>query len=457
MPFPHHLFKAYDIRGVAGDELSVALVENIGRALASEARDCGSGEFVVARDGRLSGAELSAALIRGLTASGCDVVDIGMAPTPVLYFAAGSGSGVQVTASHNPPADNGMKMLIAGVTLFGARIQTLKQRILDQNFYTPRTAGRVTTRDALPEYTEKLCADITLAKPLKVAIDCGNGVAGVLAPALFRRLGCEVVELFCEVDGNFPNHHADPSDSANMRDLIATVREHHADLGIAFDGDGDRLGVVSADGDLIAPDRQMLLFVEDILAKHPGGEIVFDVKCSRLLARAIEAHGGVASMCKTGHSFIKDKLRSSGAVFAGEMSGHLFSNERWGGFDDALYAAARLCELLARAPDSAAVFAALPDTVNTPELKIAMAEGEAHTLVEELLGVADAHFTDADISQIDGLRVDFTHGFGLVRASNTTPTLVLRFEADNAAHLESIQNRFRALLHALRPELSLPF
>ena len=363
MRFPHHLFKAYDIRGVVETALTPAMVERIGRALGGEARAQGIGEFVVGRDGRLTGPRLSEALTRGIRASGCDVVDIGMAPTPVLYFAAaesGAGTGVQVTASHNPPEYNGLKMMIGGVTLSGGGIQALKQRVMDGDF-AGGGSGALRREDALTAYRQKLVADIRLARPLKVVIDCGNGVAGVVAPEVFRDLGCDVTELFCEVDGAFPNHHPDPSRPENLQDLIIAVRQHKADFGIAFDGDGDRLGVVSGDGGVIWPDRQMLLFVERILAERPGAEIVFDVKCSRLLPRAIEAQGGVATMCKTGHSFIKNKLKESGAAFAGEMSGHLFFNDRWGGFDDGIYAGARLCELLAadpRAPGD--VFAALP-------------------------------------------------------------------------------------------------
>lgn len=459
MRFPHHIFKAYDIRGVVETALTPAMVERIGRALGSEALDRGVGEFVVGRDGRLTGAQLVEALAGGILGSGCDVIDIGMAPTPVLYFAAaqrhtGAATGVQVTASHNPPQYNGLKMMINGVTLSGDGIHALKQRVIDNDFTTGN--GERHRQEALAAYRQKIVGDIRLARPLKVVLDCGNGVAGVVAPEVFRAIGCEVVELFCEVDGAFPNHHPDPSRPENLRDLIAAVRRHKADFGMAFDGDGDRLGVVSSDGGIIWPDRQMLLFVENILAGQPGAEIIFDVKCSRLVPRAIHAQGGIATMCKTGHSFIKKKLKETGAPFAGEMSGHLFFNDRWGGFDDGLYAGARLCELLAadhRAPGEA--FSALPDTVNTPELQLEMEEGEPHALVDEL--VAKARFDDATVSHLDGLRVDFEDGFGLIRASNTTPAVIMRFEADSRQQLEIIQSRFRELLQSTGRDLDLPF
>ena len=465
MKFPEHIFKAYDIRGIVKTALTPTMAERIGRALGAEARARNIDEFVVGRDGRVSGPQLVEALIRGLLNSGCAVVDIGLVPTPVLYFAATqrrSGTGVMVTASHNPPQYNGLKMMIDGVTLSDDRIQALKQRVMeDAPDNNDDAIGKQHHYDALSAYQQKLAGDIRLAKPLKVVVDCGNGAAGVVAPAVFRAIGCEVIELFCEVDGTFPNHHPDPSRPQNLRDLIGAVRTHNADFGIAFDGDGDRLGVVSDNGSIIWPDRLMLLFVENILAQHPGAEIIFDVKCSRLLPRAIEAHGGIATMCKTGHSFIKNKLRDSGAVLAGEMSGHLFFNDRWGGFDDGIYAGARLCELLSadhRTPGE--VFAALPDSVNTPELRLEMNEGEPHALVAELVAAVDrdGRFDDAVVSRLDGLRVDFQNGFGLIRASNTTPAVIMRFEADTQPQLETIQSRFRELLNSVRGgDLDLPF
>ncbi|MGI9311593.1 MAG: phosphomannomutase/phosphoglucomutase [bacterium] len=485
MNFPHHIFKAYDIRGVAGDELDDDLARRIGRALGALARERGVGEFVIGRDGRISGARLGRAVARGVRDSGCDAIDIGMAPTPVVYHAAARRRGaVVVTASHNPPQYNGMKMMIGDDTLCDDAIQQLKQRVLDDlrddsrddDSPNPIARGALRHEDAIAAYQQSVLDDIRLARALRIVIDCGNGVAGVIAPRLFRALGCEVVELFCEVDGRFPNHHPDPSRAENLAALIAEVRRAEADFGIAFDGDGDRLGVVAiaegegegVDGDdaIISPDRLLVLFAQDLLANTPGAEILFDVKCSRVLPAAIRAHGGVATMCRTGHSFIKNKLRETGAALAGEMSGHIFFNDRWGGFDDGLYAAARLCELLAadsRAP--ASVFADLPDAINTPELRVEMNEGEAHQLIAEITArlqhsdrlPADADFADADITTVDGIRADFAHGFGLARASNTTPTLILRFEADSLAQLEDIQSRFRKLLHAARAELALPF
>ncbi len=479
MSFPHQIFKAYDIRGIVDIELSEHLAMKIGRALGSEARlnqAAGGGEFFVGRDGRVSGARISAAVIRGIRASGCDVVDIGMVPTPLLYFAAArtGGTGVEVTASHNPSNDNGMKMMIGGDTLFGDAIQSIKQRVLDDNFSIGD--GALREQDVLAAYQSAIVADIHLAKKMKVVLDCGNGVGGVIAPQVLRAIGCEVIELFCTVDGTFPNHHPDPSDPKNLADLIAAVQQHKADFGIALDGDGDRLGVVSDDGAIIWSDRLMLLFVENILRKHQKisgektsgektdtAEIIFDVKCSRLLPRAIKAHGGNAIMCKTGHSFIKKKIKESGALFAGEMSGHLFFNDRWGGFDDGIYAAARLCELLGtdnRAPGE--VFATLPNTINTPELRLEMPThlaSESHAFVDELVAAArtESGFEDAVISNLDGLRVDFEYGFGLIRASNTTPTIIMRFESDTEAQMKKIQSHFRKLLHATRQDLELPF
>lgn len=457
MHVPHQIFRAYDIRGVVESALNAEVVEQVGRALASESRALGVDEFVIGRDGRLSGAMLAEALSRGVRAGGCDVIDIGMVPTPVLYFACGArgGSGVEVTGSHNPPEYNGLKMMIAGTTLFGDAIQKIKQRVIEDDFVVGAN-GKLQHEDALAAYQQAIVDDIHLARPLKIVIDCGNGVAGVIAPQVFRAIGCEVIELFCDVDGTFPNHHPDPSCLENLEDLIAVVKQHDADFGIAFDGDGDRLGVVSNDGNVILPDRQMVLFSKNVLATHRGAEIVFDVKCSRILPEAISANGGKPVMCKTGHSFIKNQLKTSGAPLAGEMSGHIFFNDRWGGFDDGIYAGARLCELLAddaRSPTE--VFAALPDTVNTPELRLDMEDETHHAFVDEL--IANAKFDDATSTHIDGLRVDFEHGFGLVRASNTTPAVIMRFEANTQAQLDVIQSRFRELLLSVRKDLTLPF
>jgi phosphomannomutase/phosphoglucomutase len=454
---PPEIFKAYDIRGIVGKTLTPAIVELVGQALGSEALAQNLKRFVIGRDGRLSGPELAVALARGIARSGCDVVDIGMVPTPVVYFAIqhlGAGSGVAVTGSHNPPDYNGLKMVIGGVTLSGDLIQKLRARILDKNIATGR--GTVSQADVRAAYIDRVAGDVKLARPMRVAVDCGNGVAGEMAPQLLKRLGCQVTELFCQIDGTFPNHHPDPSKPENLEDLIAEIKKGGYDVGLAFDGDGDRLGVIAPDGHVIWADRQMVLYARDVLSRHPGGEIIYDVKCSRTLDAEIRKAGGRPTMWKTGHSFIKAKLRESGALLAGEMSGHIFFKERWYGFDDGLYTAARLLELLSRdARPTQAIFASLPNTVNTPELNLKFAEGEHFTVIQEL--VQRAHFPDAKLTTIDGLRADFNDGFGLARASNTTPVLVFRFEGDNKDALERIQKRFRELVLSVRPGIALPF
>ena len=456
-PLPPEIFKAYDIRGIGGKTLTPEIVERIGQALGSEALASKQKRFVIGRDGRLSGPELSAALARGIARSGCDVVDIGMAPTPVVYFAIqhlGAGSGVAVTGSHNPPDYNGLKMVIGGVTLSGELIQKLRARILNNDLASGQ--GSISSSDVRAAYLDRVTSDVKLARPMRVAVDCGNGVAGELAPQLLRRLGCQVTELFCQIDGTFPNHHPDPSKPENLEDLIAEIKKGGYDVGLAFDGDGDRLGVIAPDGHVIWADRQMILYARDVLSRHPGGEIIYDVKCSRTLDAEIRKAGGKPTMWKTGHSFIKAKLKETGALLAGEMSGHIFFKERWYGFDDGLYTAARLLELLSRDPrPTQEIFASLPNTLNTPELNLKFAEGEHFTVIKEL--IQRARFPDAKLTTIDGLRADFPDGFGLVRASNTTPVLVLRFEADNQAALERIQNRFRELILSVRPGMALPF
>ncbi len=458
MKVPHpEIFKAYDIRGIVDQSLTPEIVRQIGQAIGSEALEAGDSAVIVGRDGRLSGPDMVTALTEGITAAGCDAIDIGMVPTPLTYFAThhlGIGAAVSVTGSHNPPNYNGLKIMVGTHTLAGERIQGLKHRIEAQT--VAHGAGQQSQEDVVPAYLRRVTEDIQLDRPLRVVSDCGNGVAGMLAPRLLREIGCEVIELFSEVDGHFPNHHPDPSVPENLEDLIAAVHEHRADLGLAFDGDGDRLGVVTNTGKVVWPDRQMILFARDILSRHPGAEIIYDVKCTRLLPDAIAAAGGKPTMWKTGHSFIKAKLRESDAALGGEMSGHLFFKERWYGFDDALYAAARLCEVLAKTDDSAdTVFSAIPDTVNTPELKLEMNEGEHYELIAELVAAAD--FPDGKICDIDGIRVDFDDGFGLARASNTTPTVVMRFEGANESALKRIQDAFRRQLIALRPRLALPF
>jgi len=451
------IFRAYDIRGVVGQTLSAEIAESIGRAIGSEARSKSLNRIAVARDGRLSGAELLAALSRGLVASGVDVIDVGAVPTPVLYYAAqelGGGSGVMVTGSHNPPDYNGFKIVLGGETLAGERIAGLHARLVEGNLESGE--GQISQQRITVQYIERIGTDIQLEKPLKVVADCGNGIAGAVAPRLLEAIGAEVIPLYAEVDGTFPNHHPDPGDPSTLEDLRLCVRNFNADVGVAFDGDGDRLGVVSADGEIIYPDRLMMLFARDVLSRNAGQPIIFDVKCSGLLAGEIEDAGGKPIMARTGHSFIKEQLKRDQALLAGEMSGHFFFSERWYGFDDGMYAAARLLEILAadtRAP--AQILASLPRAESTPELKVEMKEGEPHPFVEEFARSID--FEDAEIKDIDGVRADFSDGFGLVRASNTTPALVLRFEGKDKQALARIQQLFREAMLKVNPALKLPF
>ena len=454
---PSEIFKAYDIRGIVGKTLTAAIVRRIGHGLGSLAAERGQRAVAVGRDGRLSGPELASALMEGIRLAGIDTIDVGRVPTPVVYFAAhhlGCDSCVAVTGSHNPPDYNGLKMVVGGETLAGEAIQGIRQRVEAGDLC--HGAGQASGADVGPAYLARIVGDVRLARPMKIVIDCGNGVAGGIAPELFRTLGCELVELFCEVDGNFPNHHPDPSRPENLQDLIRALRDTDAEIGLAFDGDGDRLGVVTRDGQIIYPDRQLMLFAADVLGRCPGQQIIYDVKCTRLLAPWIREHGGEPLMWKTGHALVKAKLKETGAPLAGEMSGHVFFKERWFGFDDGLYAGVRLLEILSRASDANAVLEALPDSSSTPELNIAMHEGEPFTLLDELR--RDAHFEGArEIITIDGLRVEYADGFGLARPSNTTPVVVLRFEADNRAALDRIRADFRRVLNAARPGLILPF
>jgi phosphomannomutase/phosphoglucomutase len=454
---PPEIFKAYDIRGIVGRTLTPEIAQLVGRSLGTQARAAGGSRVCVGRDGRLSGPALSEALARGLQEAGVDVIDLGQVATPMLYFATfelDTGSGVMVTGSHNPPDYNGLKMMIAGETLSGAAIQRLRARIEEGDFASGR--GTLSRADVTQAYFARIATDVKLARPMRIAVDCGNGVPGAFAPALYRRLGCTVRELYCEVDGSFPNHHPDPSQPENLADLIRTLAEGDDELGLAFDGDGDRLGVVTRGGRIIYPDRQLMLFAADVLSRNPGARIIFDVKSTRNLFAWIRAHGGEPLLWKTGHSLIKAKMKECGALLAGEMSGHVFFKERWFGFDDGLYAGARLLELLSREPDLEAAFARLPDSVNTPELQIRLREGENHTLIERLRQTA--RFEGArEVIGIDGLRVEYADGFGLARASNTTPVIVLRFEADNAQALARIQAQFRAALGAAAPHAVLPF
>ncbi|MBK9243831.1 MAG: phosphomannomutase/phosphoglucomutase [Burkholderiales bacterium] len=453
------LFKAYDIRGVVDRTLTVEAVRRIGAALGAEAIALGQQEIVVGRDGRLSGPKLRDALIEGIRSTGAGVVDVGMVATPMLYLATqliGTGSGVEITGSHNPPEYNGLKMVLGGTTLYGDAIQQLRRTVESDAAPRAAAAGPLRTADVRDAYFQRIAGDVKLARPMKIAVDCGNGVAGAFAPPLYRMLGCEVTELFCEVDGRFPNHHPDPAHPENLQDLIGALRDTDAEIGLAFDGDGDRLGVVTKEGNIIYPDRQMMLFARGVLQARPGAEIIFDVKCSRNLAREIAAHGGRPTMWRTGHSLIKAKLKESGAPLAGEMSGHIFFNDRWPGFDDGMYAGARLLELLSCEADPSAVLDALPDAVSTPELHLKTAEGENVALVERLR--REANFADArEVITIDGVRVEYADGFGLARPSNTTPVLVLRFEADDAAALARIQADFRRALLAVKPDAELPF
>jgi phosphomannomutase/phosphoglucomutase len=451
------IFKAYDIRGIVDRTLTTDVVEAIGQAIGSEALQRGRQAVCIGRDGRLSGPALSQALARGLQQSGVDVVDIGRVTTPILYFAAhhlGTGSGVMVTGSHNPPDYNGLKMMLAGETLSGEDIQALRRRLESGDLRSG--AGRYRTDDVREAYLQRIAGDVRLKRRMRIAVDCGNGVPGAFAPELYRRMGCEVEELFCEVDGTFPNHHPDPSQPKNLQDLIGALAKGDAEIGLAFDGDGDRLGVVTREGKIIYPDRQLMLFAADVLARNPGAEILFDVKCTRNLAPWIRKHGGRPTMWKTGHSLIKSKMRQTGALLAGEMSGHVFFKERWYGFDDGLYAGARLLEYLSGVADIRAAFEALPDSVNTPELQIRLGEGENYALIEKLQ--KNARFPDArEVITIDGLRVEYDDGFGLARSSNTTPVVVLRFEATDAAALQRIQEDFRRVIGEARPGAQLPF
>jgi phosphomannomutase/phosphoglucomutase len=457
MELPPEIFKAYDIRGIVGRTLTPLIVEVIGRALGSLAREKGRDTIVIGRDGRLSGPALAAALSEGIRKAGVDVIDIGMVATPMTYFAAyelGTACSVMVTGSHNPPDYNGLKMVIDGTTLSGDDIQALRTRIMRDAFTGGE--GTIRTHDIAPAYFERITSDVKLARPLRLAVDCGNGVAGAFAPALYRAMGCTVDELYCDVDGHFPNHHPDPSQPANLRDLVERLARGDLDIGFAFDGDGDRLGVVTPRGHVIFSDRQLMLFAQDVLTRKPGATVIYDVKSTRNLKPWITQHGGTPLLWKTGHSLIKAKMKETGAALAGEMSGHVFFGERWFGFDDGLYAGARLLEILSRHADPGALLEGLPDAVSTPELTIACAEGEQHALIARLQETGDFPGAE-DVIRIDGVRVEYRDGFGLARASNTTPVVVLRFEADDEAALQRIQGEFRRVLSAVKPGVALPF
>ncbi|MDH5444289.1 MAG: phosphomannomutase/phosphoglucomutase [Gammaproteobacteria bacterium] len=454
---PAEIFKAYDIRGIVGKTLTAKHAQLIGQALGTEAIKRGLDKIVFARDGRLSGPELGQALVQGIVRTGVSVVDVGMVPTPLLYFAAAeltNGTGVMLTGSHNPPEYNGFKMVLGGETLASEAIQDLRRRIENSDFARGKGSYEKTR---IPEkYVKRIIGDVKLKRKLRIVIDCGNGVAGKIAPALYRAMGCDVTELYCDVDGNFPNHHPDPSKPENMKDLIQMVTSKRFDVGFAFDGDGDRLGVVSPNGSIIWPDRLMMLFAEDVISRNNGAQIIYDIKCSSNLTRVIWEKGGEPLMWKTGHSLIKAKMKQSGALLAGEMSGHIFFKERWYGFDDGLYSGARLLEILSkdtRTPQQ--VFDSLPDAFNTPELNVKMEEGEHHRFIDSFMGQAD--FGDANVTMIDGIRVDYDDAWGLIRASNTTPVLVLRFEGNSQEAMQRVQNEFRRQILDLNPNLNLPF
>ena len=451
------IFKAYDIRGIVGTTLDTGIAHQIGQAFGSAILAKNEHVCVIGRDGRLSGPELTAALAAGLQASGVDVIDLGVVATPMVYFATHvleARSGIMVTGSHNPPDYNGFKMVLAGEAIHGETILALHTAIGANTLRSG--AGSYRTHDIRDAYLQRILGDVKLARPMKIVIDCGNGVAGAFAGDLYRGMGCEVTELFCEVDGHFPNHHPDPAHPENLQDVIRALQSGSAEIGLAFDGDGDRLGLVTKDGQIIYPDRQLMLLAADVLTRHPGEQILYDVKCTRHLAPWITARGGVPLMWKTGHSLVKAKMRETGAPIGGEMSGHIFIKDRWYGFDDGLYAGARMLELLSRLADPSAVLNALPQSTSTPELQLALKEGENFALIAKLK--AEARFPDAQqIITIDGLRVEYADGFGLARSSNTTPVIVMRFEAETPAALARIQAEFRQVILAAKPDALLPF
>jgi phosphomannomutase/phosphoglucomutase len=451
------IFKAYDIRGIVGKTLDAAIARQIGQAFGSAVARKGERTVVIGKDGRLSGPELTAALAQGLQDAGIDVIDIGVVATPMVYFAThvlDASSGIMVTGSHNPPDYNGFKMVLAGEAIYGDTIEALYHAIVANAFIHGK--GSYRTHDIRQAYLDRIVGDVKVARPMKIAIDCGNGVAGAFAGALYRAMGCSVEELFCEVDGNFPNHHPDPAHPENLQDLIRCLQQGDAEIGLAFDGDGDRLGVVTKDGQIIYPDRQLMLFAEDVLTRNPGGDILYDVKCTRHLDAWITARGGKPLMWKTGHSLVKAKMRETGAPLGGEMSGHVFFKDRWYGFDDGMYAGARMLELLSRLSDPSAVLNALPQSSSTPELQLPLKDGENFALIAQLQ--AQASFPGADrIVTIDGLRVEYPDGFGLARSSNTTPVVVMRFEGESQQALARIQAEFKRVILAAKPDAALPF
>ncbi|KQW96429.1 phosphoglucomutase [Massilia sp. Root418] len=453
------IFKAYDIRGIIGKTLDAGVAKQIGHAFGLAAAAKGERSVVIGRDGRLSGPELAAALAQGLQSAGVDVIDLGVVATPMVYFGTNvlsAKSGIMVTGSHNPPDYNGFKMVLAGEAIHGEAITGLYDSILANADKVAAEPGAYSTHDIRAEYLARIIGDVKIARPIKIAVDCGNGVAGAFAGELYRGMGCEVVELFCEVDGTFPNHHPDPAHPENLQDLIRALQETDAEIGLAFDGDGDRLGIVTKDGQIIYPDRQMMLFAQDVLTRHPGEQILYDVKCTRHLAPFIEKSGGVPLMYKTGHSLVKAKLKETGAPLGGEMSGHIFFKDRWYGFDDGLYSGARMLEILTRETDPSALLNSLPQSDSTPELHLHLKEGENFIVMDKLR--SDAKFPGNErIITIDGLRVEYADGFGLARSSNTTPVIVMRFEAETPEALARIQGEFKRVILAAKPDAELPF
>lgn len=452
------IFKAYDIRGVVPSTLTEEVAYHLGHAFGTHAAAHGETAVAVGRDGRLSGPALSQALIRGLVDVGVQVIDIGAATTPMLYFAASTlcASGIQVTGSHNPKDYNGFKMVLGGRAIYGDEIQSLRTIMQNENWVL-KSGGNVKQVDVTADYQARIVTDIRLHRPMKIVVDCGNGIAGATAPSIFRAIGCEVIELFSEVDGNFPNHHPDPSKLDNLKDLLHALKNSDAEIGLAFDGDGDRLGIVTKDGNIIFPDRQMALFAQDVLSRVPGGTIVFDVKCSQRLAPAIRQAGGEPLMFKTGHSLIKAKMKEINSPLGGEMSGHIFFKERWFGFDDGTYAGCRLLEIVSKSADASLVLNALPTSFSTPELNVACAEGEPYRVSAALLDlVASGNLPSPafkpEVCAIDGLRIDWIDGFGLIRASNTTPVLVLRFEGHTPEALSRIEKDMLVLLRTVKPD-----
>ena len=461
------IFKAYDIRGVVDKTLDPSIAKLIGQSFGSAMREIGETICVVGRDGRLSGPSLMAGLTEGLLSVGVNVIDLGVVATPMVYFGTNitikgqqAKSGIMITGSHNPPDYNGFKMVLGGSAIYGEQIQALRERIIAKNFASGQ--GTRSEHNIFPEYLQRIVGDVKLKRKIKIAVDCGNGVGGAFAGKLFRELGCEVEELFCEVDGTFPNHHPDPAHLENLQDLIKNLQTTDNELGLAFDGDADRLGVVTKTGEVIFPDRQMMLFAKDVLSRNPGAQIIYDVKCTRNLATYVKQQGGVPLMWKTGHSLVKAKLKETGAPLAGEMSGHIFFKDRWYGFDDGLYTGARLLEILSAEQDPNATLNQLPNAICTPELQMACAEGEAFTLLDKIKaevakGTQATFETAESVNTIDGVRVEYADGFGLARPSNTTPIVVMRFEADTQAAIERIQAEFKKVFLAVKPDAKMPF